>query len=176
MSDGQQATKNLTEEQRIERIKAGAKKKASPKKKKKMSSVYANKRGTFPVKVWVKMNEEYGVWEARTSQEKADDAEGYEEHTIEFARPSWALGSWLEEISTSFNELGLKLNDQTRIAENTLKYLMKKNDMFELRFDRDSRGFQHISDKCWDEMTGDDGLAPTILAAIYRAYTEISEV
>jgi len=94
-----------------------------------------------------------------------------------FRRPSWSLATWVEELSSTRNELGLKVVDQTRSAEATIRYYLKEmTTEEELAFEKDRNGFDRLSEECWKRLTGEDGLAPQIVVAIYRAYRELTDV
>lgn len=142
--------------------------------------LYANKKQLARTTIHVRQGE-HDYWVAKTPEEYGaiedpDKAGLYTEEKIAFRRPSWTLATWVDELSSYRTDLGMKATDPTRAAENTLKYYLKETSLAELEFEKDAAGHERISDKCWQFLTGEDGLAPSVLSAVYRAYREMTEL
>ena len=116
-------------------------------------------------------------WECITEKEYdgEEDQEGYAKETLEYARPSWALAAHVDRVSSDVNMVGVRTTSIDIAIEQTVRFYLKKTSFMELDLINDE-GFEKISDDQWEKIIGEDGLPPTIIIGIYRAYREISNI
>ena len=143
-------------------------------KVKERKNIYSNADKNLKREIYLKINEESGMWEDAEKSEKGK--EGVKTEELEFIKPWWTLSVKVDSFSTKLNELGLRMQDPTIAVEMTIRYYLKKCSFYELKFEKDDEGFERISDDQWEEMSGRDGIPPEVILAMFRTYREVSEV
>jgi len=145
-------------------------------KVKERKNIYINKSSSTKKNIYLKLNES-DLWEVVDKEDKEDkDGEGIKTEELEFTKVWWKLSVRVDSFSTKLNELGLRVQDPTLMVEMTIRYYLKKCSFYDLEFEKDEEGFERISESCWEEMVGKDGLSPEIILGIFKTYREISEL
>jgi hypothetical protein len=136
-----------------------------------------NKKTLVSTNVYTRLDSN-GLWVSLTEAEFKDISDeyksDYEKHSLKFIRPWWNLSVWVDDLGSTFNDLGMRVNDPVRNLESTVRYYLKETSMFDLEFEKDTKGFNRISDECWSNLTSEEGIPPQIMTCIYRAYRELS--
>lgn len=143
---------------------------------------YRNNDRTFSTSVFI-YRDSNGIWNAWTTLEKKqEDArekkEGepvieYVEEQVTFLIPSWKVANKVSSLYAQRNFLGLNMINNKTATETILRYYWKKG-VTDLEFDKDDDNIEMISQKTWDEITGEDGLSAHVVFALMRAYNEVS--
>lgn len=93
----------------------------------------------------------------------------FTEETIKIKKAGWGLIARIEDVSARYNQLGMKLANDSLLIENYVRYLWKYSSFIDLKFETDESGHERIAKEQWlDIVGGTEPLSPNIILAIYR--------